>query len=163
VSGIEHMAIGMAAKPLASKVNVILLMIACEAIDLIIIPFYLVKMNPDTIMALTHGLFMSVVWSLLIGIIAFTVSRDKKTALIFVMVVFSHWVLDFITHPMTAIFPEQVNPDMPLMFADSPKVGIGLYSTMPGVIIANIVLWGSGIAIYVWYRMKQKKAVTGNN
>ena len=73
--------------------------------------------------------------------IAFLIYRERRTAGIIGLVVFSHWVLDFIVHP----------PDLPLFLDDSPMVGLGLWTTRPGLVIAFILefaLLAGGIAIY---------------
>ena len=59
---------------------------------------------------------MSVVWSLVIGAIVFLFSRDRRMSIVIGLVIFSHWVLDFIAH----------DPDLPLFFGASPLVGLGL-------------------------------------
>lgn len=155
MAGIEHMALGMALKPIAPKANVISLMVAAEILDLLCIPFYF--LNPQSI-ALTHGLFMACFWSILFGLLAYLIYREKKTSLVFAFLILSHWVLDFITHPMTFIFPNQTTPDLPLLFDGSMKVGLGLYKTLPGIIISNIVLCGTAITIYIRYRLNHKRA-----
>ena len=61
--------------------------------------------------------------------------------MIFALVVFSHWVLDFIVHA----------PDLPLLFENSPKVGLGLWTTGPGFIASlmlEIILVIGGLIIY---------------
>ncbi len=71
--------------------------------------------------------------------LAFLVSRDWRTAGVIALVVFSHWVLDFISHPMG--FGKQVPPDMPLLFAGSPVVGLGLYNSVGAAIVTERRCW----------------------
>ena len=92
----------------------------------------------------SHGLFMSVVWSLLVGIIIYILRHDRRTAIIMSMVVMSHWFLDFIVHP----------PELPLLFGNSPKVGLGLSTTPQGLRIEFIiegVMMLSGLILYFIY------------
>ena len=156
MAALEHMALGMMAKPIAPKANVLILMLATEVIDLLIIPFYLLKVDN---FSLTHGLFMSVIWSVVFGLLAYWYYRDRRTSMVIALLVFSHWIIDFITHPMTFLFPDKLTPDMPLLFQNSLNVGLGLYQTLAGVIIGNVLLWGLGIAVYIGYRMKKKRAL----
>ena len=157
MAALEHLALGMMAKPLAPKANVFILMLAAEVIDLLIIPFYLMKLDN---FSLTHGLFMSVVWSVVFGLLAYWYYRDRRTSLVIAILVLSHWIIDFITHPMTFLFPDKLTPDMPLLFQNSLNVGLGMYQTLTGVIIGNLLLWGLGIAFYMRYRIKVKRALS---
>jgi membrane-bound metal-dependent hydrolase YbcI (DUF457 family) len=102
-----------------------------------------------------HSLLMATAWSLLAGLIAAWIGHKPRTGLIFGLVVFSHWVVDFITHPMTAVFP----PDrgLPLWFSDSPLIGLGMYRTMTGVWIGDIGSVVVGLAIYIWSRRRMKR------
>jgi hypothetical protein len=52
------------------------------------------------------------------------------------LVVFSHWILDFVSHPM---WPS-VQPDLPLLFAGSPTVGLGLWRSHGGAIAGELLL-----------------------
>ena len=85
---------------------------------------------------------MSVMWSILALAIGFLVYRERRTASIIGLLVFSHWVLDFIVHP----------PDLPLWFDGSPILGLGLWTSVPGIVIAFILEFGllaGGMAIYL--------------
>lgn len=98
----------------------------------------------------SHGLFMSVVWSLLAAAIAYLFYRERRTAGIIGLAVFSHWALDFIVHL----------PDLPLLFSGSQLVGLGLWSSGPGLIVATILeigLLAGGIAINVVARKRKTK------
>jgi hypothetical protein len=84
----------------------------------------------------------------LAAVIAYLVYRDRRASSMIGLVVFSHWVLDFIVHA----------PDLPLLFKDSPKVGLGLWTSGTGLIISVILefaLLAGGFAIYMAAR-KQK-------
>ena len=84
---------------------------------------------------------MSATWSVTAAAIAYLVYRERRTASIIGLAVFSHWVLDFIVHP----------PDLPLLFSGSRLVGLGLWMSGPGLIISvflELGLLAGGIAIY---------------
>lgn len=94
----------------------------------------------------SHGLFMSIVWSLLAAGIAYLFFHNRRISSIFGLVVISHWLLDFIVHP----------PDLPLLFSHSPMVGLGLWDTPSTFIIASMieaVMMAGGLLIYFNHRM----------
>ena len=75
-----HFAMALAAKPAAPKLPLWMLLVASEILDLLCFAFLAVgieRVAPDPMLAWSHGLFMSIVWS---------------------AIVFSHWLLDFIAH-----------------------------------------------------------------
>jgi hypothetical protein len=98
----------------------------------------------------SHGLLMSVVWALIAAGIAYLVYRDRRTAAIVGGVVLSHWFLDFIVHP----------PELPLLFAGSPMVGLGLWTTRWGLQVSaviEIVMLALGLTLYFIHRNKMTK------
>jgi hypothetical protein len=99
---------------------------------------------------------MSVIWSVLAAVIAARIYHDRRSGIVIGLLVFSHWVIDFITHPMGAIFGgKPLPPDLPLFFNGSSKVGLGLYNHSFAIAIAtDIGMLLTGIVIYVFYRIK---------
>ena len=96
----------------------------------------------------SHGLLMSIVWSVLAGAIAYLFYRDRRTGIVVGLLVFSHWVLDLIVHL----------PDLPLLLDGSPLVGFGLWGSGPGLVISGIlelVLLAGGVAIYLVTRKRR--------
>jgi len=94
----------------------------------------------------SHGLFMSLVWSLAAMAIAFLVYRQRRTAGVIGLVVFSHWVLDFLMHS-----------NLPLFFENSPLVGLGLENSGLGFIfmtVLDLVLVAGGLAVYLVSRKR---------
>jgi hypothetical protein len=148
-----HIGVALAAKPLAPKVSVGVMLVAATAIDTLCGVFTALGMewvNTTTYeshLAWSHGLFMSLVWTLLTLGIAWLVTKNWKMSLVVAGLVFSHWVLDFISHPMGMgkVLPK----DLPLFFDGSPKVGLGLYSTLAVALISEFGLLGAGIFIYL--------------
>lgn len=75
----------------------------------------------------SHGLAASILWSLLGFAITYVVlprwsSKERKQAgLAIALAVFSHFVLDWFVHI----------PEMPLLGADSPKLGLSLWNNLP--------------------------------
>lgn len=90
---------------------------------------------------------MASVWSLLIGLIVFLIGRNRRAGWVAGLLVFSHWVVDFISHPMLAAFPEDTK--LSLLFDGSPTVGLGLWSTQLGMNIGEYGVLAAGVILYV--------------
>ena len=153
MAGIGHVGIGLAAKRVAPEVPTGVLLLAVEASDILWGVFALAgiesrhPLNPGSaaVSPWSHGLFMSAVWSVITALLAARVYRNSRTGAVIGLLVFSHWVLDFISHLM---WPSTL-PDLPLLFAGSPKVGLGLYRS-PGVSLAtDLGLLILGVVIYI--------------
>lgn len=148
MAGIAHLGVGLAAKKVAPRAHLGVLLLASEALDLLWGVFALAGIDKMGSSPWSHGLLMSVVWSLMAaGIAWWMCHRSLRTSLVIGLVVFSHWVIDLITHPMFG-----GPPDLPLLFDGSPKVGLGLYSSIaPGFwLVIELGLLLLGLAIYLW-------------
>jgi len=160
-----HFAIGLAAKPSAPEVSVWVFLLASWFLDLLSFIFqslgledfgvadisfeHGIQMVVPASVTWSHGLTMSIIWSVLFGIVIFLVYRDKRTGVILGLVVFSHWILDFIVHI----------PDLPLFFEGSPLLGLGMWGSGPGLIasgILEIALLAGGLAIYFVFRKRDQ-------
>jgi membrane-bound metal-dependent hydrolase YbcI (DUF457 family) len=150
-----HFAIAFAAKPVTPKAPLWLLLVATEILDLLAFGFMALGIeyvDPEPSFPWSHGLFMSVVWSVVAGAIAFLFYRNRKTGLAIGLLVFSHWGLDFIAHYR----------DLPLLFNDSPHVGLGLESSVPVGIVMEFGMLAIGVAIYLHARKKEKSTVVSS-
>lgn len=162
---IGHLAIGIAAKTTMDKVPLWATIAAAYTNDILKVGFKAVGLEHGGsahmdllhgIVVITpadipwsHGLLMSVVWSLLVAAIIYLIYRDRRSATIMGLVVISHWLLDFIVHP----------PELPLLFHGSQMVGLGLWMSSQGLMIANIMelmMLIGAIALY-WVNKKRKK------
>lgn len=153
-----HLAVGFTAKKFAPKIPLFVFLIAAYAIDLIyfiFLAFGLDKMDFDP---WSHSLFMAVIWSLIAGLITLFFSRKLSSGklrhgFVIALVVFSHWMLDFI-----------VWSNLPLFFDKTHIVGFGLYDKIgfsltgitfnSGTIISTAIelsMLMIGLAIYVLY------------
>jgi hypothetical protein len=155
MAGIEHMGAGFAAKWLERKVPLAVLLIACEVLDILWIIFTLMGLESMEHAYWSHSLLMAAVWSVAGGIIAAIVFKGPRAGVVVGGLIFSHWILDFISHPMT--FQAAVAKGLPLYFSDTPLVGLGLYSTLWGLIIGMVLFAGPGIVLYVLHRIRLKK------
>jgi hypothetical protein len=113
---------------------------------------------------------MSVVWSVVAALLAARIYRDRHPGAVVGFLVLSHWVLDFVSHPIP--FPSfswrswrwsyghPLPSDLPLLFGSSPKVGLGLYNSISAV-EATVLEFGMfilGGAVYARYVIKKRKA-----
>jgi hypothetical protein len=85
------------------------------------------------------------------------------------LLVLSHWVLDFVSHPIP--FPSfswrswqwtyghALPPDLPLLFGGSRKVGLGLYNSISAVeaTVLELGMLLLGSIVYVTYIAKKRK------
>ena len=161
MAALAHAGIGLASKRIAPGVPVWILVIAAYVIDFIWGIFFFAGIEhmpfPDspTTNPWSHGLLMAVIWSLLVGFLSMLVSKDRHTSLIIGSLVFSHWVIDFISHPMTAAFPGDTG--LSLLFDGSPTVGLGLWSTQLGINIGEYGTLILGLIVYILTLRKLRK------
>jgi hypothetical protein len=163
MAGLGHLGLGFAAKPIVPKVHLVVLLIATELIDVLWGIFYFTGIdrgNPDMNSSpWSHSLFMSVIWSVLAALLVGRIYHNRRSGIVTGLLVFSHWLTDFITHPMGAVYGgTPLPPDLPLFFNSSHKVGLGLYNHSFTIAIAtDIGMLISGIIIYLCYRNKLAK------
>jgi hypothetical protein len=147
-----HMAVGFAAKRVAPKVSLGVLLAASELVDLLFPVFVLAGWeqahivasdNPFTRFAFdsypyTHSLAAGLFWGLLAAVGYWLARRRRRDAVVVGLVVLSHWVLDVISH----------QPDMPLYPGTSPKIGLGLWNSLVGTIIVEGLMFAAGVWLY---------------
>jgi len=165
MSGLGHLAAGFAAKPAASQIPLWALLVASETNEIVYFLFTVIGLEEKAVMTMSltegvryltpasnpwsHGLFMSVVWSLAAAALGFLLYKDRRSALILGGVVFSHWILDFLMHS-----------NLPLLFEGSPMVGLGLENSGPGFIfitVFDLVILTAAIVLYFHSRKQQHK------
>jgi membrane-bound metal-dependent hydrolase YbcI (DUF457 family) len=149
---IGHFAVGFASKRLAPRASEGALLLAPLFLD-VIWPVFLatglesVRIDPGNTAftpldlhdyPYSHSLVMSLVWSLLLGGLYFAVTRYRRGALVIGAGVFSHWVLDFVTH----------RPDMPLWPGSATSVGLGLWNWRAGTFLVEGAMFVAGVAVY---------------
>ncbi len=96
----------------------------------------------------SHSLLMAGIWGGVAGAVMYGVSKSSRVALLVGTVVLSHWILDFVTH----------RPDLPL-WPGGPKVGLGLWNSIPATIIVEGGLFLVAIGMYV--RAYKPRAAVG--
>ncbi len=169
--GPGHFGVGLAAKAVAPGVPLWALLVSSEALDLLCFGFITAGIErfgisnsslsqgisivtPGNI-PWSHGLLMALAWSALSVGLAYLFLHDRRSSLLMGLVVFSHWILDFITHL----------PDLPLAFGGSPLLGLGLWGSGTGLVISGVfevLLIAGGLAIYFFDRLKRTKQAMEN-
>jgi membrane-bound metal-dependent hydrolase YbcI (DUF457 family) len=150
---VGHVAVAMAAKRREPSVNLGWYMAGVTALDLVWPIFVLagaehVRILPGAT-AFTplvfesypwsHSLVMACAWGLVLAALARWRTPMSVGWLLFALVV-SHWVLDFASHA----------PDMPLWpGASSPKLGLGLWYSIPATLIVEGAMWIAGIGLFL--------------
>jgi hypothetical protein len=151
---IGHYALGLGAKRLAPEVSLGALFLACQWADLLWpmlvmagVESFSIRPGITAVTPLdfehypySHSLLALLVWGLLLGVIyrAVTGCPWRSSAVLCVLVV-SHWVLDVIVH----------RPDLPLAPQIGPRLGLGLWNSVPGTLAVEFALFVSGSWLYL--------------
>jgi hypothetical protein len=146
-----HLALGLAAKRSAPRVNLGTLFAAAQFPD-VIWPMFValgiehVEIAPG-ITAFTpldfvsypwsHSLLLVVVWGVVFAAVHRLRTRNTAASGILLLLVVSHWVLDYLSH----------RPDLPLVPGGS-RFGLGLWQSVPLTIATEAVLFASGVFLY---------------
>jgi hypothetical protein len=150
---VGHLAVGLAAKRVAPRVNLGWLIAGVTALDLVWPIFVLAGIERVRIVpgatAFTplvfayypwsHSLVMAFVWGGVLAGLARALGVPRSYTLLLVGLVVSHWVLDFVSHA----------PDMPLWPGPSPRLGLGLWNSIPATLLVEGILWVTGIVVYL--------------
>lgn len=162
MAALAHLGVGLAAKRAAPGLPLYVLILAAWAIDLVWAGFWLLGVEhlptPGLASPWSHGLPMALLWSALAGLAAARV-RDRRTGLFIGALVFSHWIVDFLSQPMTYAFPGSLGP--PLLFDASRTVGLGLYGTALGQSVGEYGSLAVGAALYLSARLKLRRERKG--
>jgi len=148
---IGHAALALAAKPLAPRASLGVAIAATYWLDLVWPALVLtgierVEIAPgDTAFTplhfvhypWSHSLVAALAWSALFGTACWRLGR--RAALVMGALVFSHWVLDALSH----------RPDLPLWPGSATLVGLGLWNSVPATLAVETALFVGGIALYL--------------
>jgi membrane-bound metal-dependent hydrolase YbcI (DUF457 family) len=148
---IGHFAVGFAAKKIAPRTSMALLVSAPLFLDMLWPIFVLagweqVRIDPGNTRYTpldfvhypwSHSLLMSVVWASLFAGLYYTVARERAGTIAIWIGLVSHWVLDWVTH----------RPDMPL-YPGGPRLGLGLWNSIAGTMVVEISMFAVGVWLY---------------
>lgn len=100
--------------------------------------------QPVFVFPYSHGLLGSIVWSILAGAAVFLwyprlADRKLRAAALIAAAVFSHWLLDALVH----------GADLPLAGAGSPKVGLGLWQSLPVALAVEAFVLVAGLGLFL--------------
>ena len=87
----------------------------------------------------SHSLVAGLAWAALFAAGCLLLRRPKVVAAAVALLVFSHWLLDWVTH----------RRDLPLAFGDGEKVGLGLWYSLPGTLAVELSLFALGVWLYL--------------
>ncbi|MGE0865426.1 MAG: hypothetical protein AB7P34_16140 [Vicinamibacterales bacterium] len=151
---VGHYALAFGAKRYAPSVSLGTLFLACQFADLlwptlVVLGIERVEIDPGNTAVTplnfvsypySHSLVMLVVWSALFALAYRTIKGWHANAMAIVAtLVFSHFVLDFITH----------RPDLPLTLTGAQRVGLGLWNAPLAALAVEASLFAAGTAVYV--------------
>jgi membrane-bound metal-dependent hydrolase YbcI (DUF457 family) len=148
---IGHYGVALAAKRVAPRVSLGVLVAAAQLADLIWPVLLLagverIRINPSDNPFLnvtfewypwTHSLLAALVWGALAALGYWALRRDRTGSTVVGLVVVSHWVLDWIVHL----------PDLPL-YPGGPVFGLGLWRSPSATVIVECIVFVLGVAVY---------------
>ena len=149
---IGHFALGFAAKRAAPQTSLGTLFFAAQFVDLLwptllLLGVERVAIDPALSGAplvfvhypISHSLLGAIGWGALVGAAYFAVSRQRRGACVVALLVVSHWVLDLLVH----------RPDLPLLFAGGPTLGMGLWDSPAAAQVLEVTLFVACFAVYL--------------
>ncbi|MBL9214255.1 MAG: hypothetical protein JNG83_02145 [Opitutaceae bacterium] len=150
---IGHFAVGLGLKRAAPTVSLGTLFLGAQFIDLLWPSLLLAgveqaELAPGakgpplafTHYPVSHSLLMVIVWAVLFGGGHYALRRQLRGALVCAAAVVSHWLLDLLVH----------HPDLPLYPGDGPRLGLGLWNSLPASLAVELALFGAGTWLYAW-------------
>ena len=150
---IGHFALALGAKKYVPQVSLGILFLACQLADLIWPNLVLMGLEQleieagNTVMTplnfvhypFSHSLIALLIWGVVFAGVYFLLRRTSaRTAIVIVLLVLSHWLLDVLTH----------RPDMPITINDTIFVGLGLWDHPLLAVTLELLLFVFGVYMY---------------
>ncbi|HEY5897830.1 MAG TPA: hypothetical protein VIV54_09720 [Burkholderiales bacterium] len=146
-----HFAAGFGAKAAAPKTSLGSLFLAAQFIDLLWPTLLLlgaeqVRIDPAATKVvpldfehypISHSLAAVIGWALAVALLYQAIRRYPRGAVVLGALVLSHWALDLVVH----------RPDLAL-YPGGPKVGFGLWSSLPATLAVECALFAVGVWLY---------------
>jgi hypothetical protein len=147
-----HFGVGLAAKRFAPRVSLGVLFLAAQFIDLLwptllLLGVERVAIEPGATVVtpldfqhypVSHSLLAVVAWALLVGGGYLALRGRRREALVLVLLVISHWLLDALVH----------RPDLPLSPFGDARVGLGLWNSMTATLLVEMPIFFVGGWLY---------------
>jgi membrane-bound metal-dependent hydrolase YbcI (DUF457 family) len=149
---IGHFGVGLGAKALAPRASLGSLFLAAQLIDLawptlLLVGLERVRIAPGSTAVtpldfehypITHSLLGAALWAFGLAVAYLFATRYRRGAVIVFLLVVSHWGLDLVVH----------RPDLAL-YPGGPKLGLGLWNSVPWTLAAEVGILGLGSWIYL--------------
>lgn len=151
---VGHYAASLALKKFEKRASLGVLFLGVQLVDILFFPFVLLGIERFNIienytqsthfqleyMPYTHSLLGSALWALAAyALFRWVVVKRHTVALVMALAVFSHWVLDFVSH----------TPDLPLWSDSSVKLGLGLWNNAIATYVIEAALLLGGLWLYL--------------
>ncbi len=150
---IGHFGVGFGAKRAAPRTSLGTLFLGAQFIDLLwpsllLVGVEQVRIEPGIARVtpldfvsypISHSLALVIVWAVVVGGAYFIIRRYAAGALVVAGAVVSHWLLDLVVH----------RPDLPLAPGGGPKVGLGLWNSLPATLAVESAIFAVGLAVYL--------------
>lgn len=158
---IGHFGVGFAAKRVNESVSLGTTFIAAQFIDLLWPIFVLIGVEKVAIdpgntaftpldfyyYPFSHSMVGVLFWAVLLGVIYYLIRKNKRGALLVGALVFSHWILDLITH----------RPDLQIIPGVTYRLGFGLWNSVAGTIIIEGLIYFAGVYLFLrTYKQRNK-------
>lgn len=88
----------------------------------------------------SHSLLAIAVWGSAVGALYAWRTRSRRAGVLVTLLALSHWVLDVISH----------RPDVPVVPWGGPKLGLGLWNSVPGTIAVELALLLVGVLVVIY-------------
>jgi hypothetical protein len=105
---------------------------------------------------ISHSLIGALAWSIVAAACYYSwptrdTTRHWQAAALVGLAVFSHYPLDVLVHL----------PDLPITGNDSAKLGLGLWNHPVATMVAELLVFGLGLAVYLALRSKRHRVRAG--
>jgi hypothetical protein len=149
---VGHLGLALAAKRIAPRTSLGTLVVATSLVDFLW-PLLLlagvervrIAPSPNPFLVLdfesypvSHAAALVVAWAAAFAAVVLARTRYARGALVAGTLVASHWVLDAVAH----------RPDLPV-WPGGPKVGLGLWRSVPAAVGVELAIFAAGIAVYL--------------
>jgi membrane-bound metal-dependent hydrolase YbcI (DUF457 family) len=85
----------------------------------------------------SHSLLAVALWASVMAGLHYSSKHRARAAALIGLLVLSHWILDYVSH----------RPDMPLFPGRSPRLGLGLWNSVPATLAVESALFVGGVAL----------------
>jgi hypothetical protein len=150
---IGHYAVALGAKKAAPRASLGTLLLAAQFLDLLwpvllLVGIEHVRIAPGNTAftpldfydyPISHSLVTSIGWGVAFALVYWWFKRNVSTSFVLAACVFSHWVLDFVTH----------RPDLPIAPGMDRYVGLGLWNSVPASIAVELAIFAIGLVMFL--------------